>query len=228
MSNEPIDKHDSLPRGTMDGHPEHHQVTPPADPSSQPEPAQQQPTQAAEHGKVRRKKKTKRKNLKPLHHEPLSTHPIEKKLARMRAAIAAGADVNGLDESEPICHREGRPLDACLRVSHMPNGGFFYENVHVIELLLEHGADPRLRCIKNVFFTPLQVATFGAERDDQVPRAKVFFERVVVMFKEAIAKLEEREKSEKGEEKGETGEETVKPGEETSEQGEMESQPKDE
>lgn len=228
MSNESIDKHDDLPQGSMDGHAEHHQATPSAGPSSQPEPAQQQQTQAAEHSKVRRKKKTKRKNLKPLHHEPLSAHTVEKKLARMRAAIAAGADVNGLDESEPICHREGRPLDACLRVSHMPNGPFFYENVHAIELLLEHGADPRLRDVKYSFITPLEIATFAAERDDQVPRARVFYERVVAMFKEAIAKLEEKEKSEKGEEKGETGEEKIKPGEEKSELGEMQSEPKEE
>lgn len=200
MSNKSIGKPDDLPQGAMEGSAETHQdSTSHAGPSSQTEPAQQQTTQAANHGRSRKKKKKrpKLKDREPLHSEPLSTHPVEVKLANIRPAMAAGADVNGLDESDPACHREGRPLDACLRVTHMASGATFHSNVDVIEVLLEHGADPRVRDRKTVFFTPLEVAVYNAEKDGQIPRAKIFNEQVVLMFKEAIEKLEEREKGEK-------------------------------
>lgn len=206
MSEESIAKPDGPPQGALDHCTEIHQgTTQPADHSPQPEPAQQETTQALNHGKPSKKKKKKPKlrNRQPLHSEPLGTHPVEVKLANIRAAIAAGADVNGLNESDLVCHWEGRPLDACLRVTHMAAGATFYGNLDVIKVLLEHGADPRLWDCKNVFFTPLEVAVFNAEKDGQISRVKVFYEQVVVMFKEAIAKLEEREKGEKGEEKGE-------------------------
>lgn len=202
MSEESITKPDNPPQGPLDGCTEtRHGTTQPAGPSTQTEPAQQQTPQAPKHGKrSKRKKKPKLRDREPLHSEPLSTHPVEVKLANIRAAIAAGADVNGLDESDPACHREGRPLDACLRVTHMASGATFYSNLDVIKVLLDHSADPRLRNRKTVFISPLRVAVFNAEKEGQEPRAKAFYEQVVVMFKEAIAKLEEREKGEKGEE----------------------------
>lgn len=189
----------------MDDSTENQQATtpPPASPSSSPqaEPAQQQTPQAADHGKPKTKKqKPKLRHRGPLHGEPLSTHPVEVKLARIREAIAAGADVNGLDDSDPACHREGRPLDACLRVTHMANGATFYSNDDVIELLLEHGADPRLRDTKTVFLSPLKVAEFNAGKESHSEKAKAFYARVLQMFREAIAKLEEKERAEKGEE----------------------------
>lgn len=50
----------------------------------------------------------------PLFREPLSNHPAEEKVAVMRAAIEAGADVNQLDEEPIVGYNEGRPLDACI------------------------------------------------------------------------------------------------------------------
>ncbi|KAL1849881.1 hypothetical protein Daus18300_013138 [Diaporthe australafricana] len=226
MSNESTGNPNDPPQCAMDGTAEAHQtITPPAGPSSHAEPAQQWTSQATDYGKSSKKKKKKRSKLKdrePLHSESLSTHPVEIKLANIRAAIAAGADVNGLDESEPTYHREGRPLDACLRVTHMANGATFYSNVDVIKVLLEHGADPRLRDRKTVFFTPLEVAVFNAEKEGQIPRAKVFYGQVVVMFKEVIAKLEEKEKTEKGEKANkERGEEKGAEEEKAEEKGEQ-------
>lgn len=192
----------------MDGRAEYRQDTPSSPQAEPAEAMQEQQKQAADHNSKRRErneKKPKPKDRGPLFAEPLSRHPVEEKLARIREVIAAGADVNGLDDSEPACHREGHPLDACLRVTHMANGATFYDNVHVIELLLEHGADPRLRDKKNVFFTPLEVATWNAEKDWeglQIPQAKPFYERVLAMFKKAIAKLDESEKNEKRIKKG--------------------------
>lgn len=178
MSEESIAKPDGPPQGALDHCTENHQdTTQPTDHSPQPEPAQQETTQAPNHGKFSNNKKKKKKKPKlrkrqTLHSEPLGTHPVEVKLANIRAAIAAGIDVNGLDESDPVCHREGRPLDACLRVTHMAHGATFYGNLDVIKVLLEHGADPRLRDHKHVFLTPLQVAVFNAKKDGQIPQAK--------------------------------------------------------
>lgn len=209
MSEESIAKPDDPPQGALDGCTDHQGTTQPADPSPQSEPAQQQTTQAPNHGNPSKKKKKKKPKLRkrqPLHSKPLGTHPVEVKLANIRAAIAAGANVNGLNESDPVCHREGCLLDACLHVTHMAAGATFYGNLDIIKVLLEHSANPRLRDHRNVFFTPLEVAVFNAKKDGQIPRAKVFYEQVVVMFKEAIAKLEEREMGKKGEEeKGEEG-----------------------
>ena len=63
-------------------------------------------------------------------------------LAACRAAIAKGEDVNAPDTLPHVGFNEGRPLDACLRQTHMPGDKCVVENLPVIELLLEHGADP--------------------------------------------------------------------------------------
>lgn len=49
---------------------------------------------------------------------PLGVFSREDILAVRFEAIAAGADVNALGDSEPEGHREGGPLDACLRTTH--------------------------------------------------------------------------------------------------------------
>ena len=63
-------------------------------------------------------------------------------LAACRAAIAKGEDVNAPDTLPHVGFNEGRPLDACLQQTHMPGDKRVVENLPVIELLLEHGADP--------------------------------------------------------------------------------------
>jgi hypothetical protein len=65
-------------------------------------------------------------------------------LAAVRTAIENSADVNQLDTEPNRISNEGRPLDACLRAPHMPGRKSIIENLPVIELLLEYGADPRL------------------------------------------------------------------------------------
>lgn len=123
--------------------------------------------------------------------------PLEVKLARMRKAIAAGADVNGLDYSLPKGHREGRLLHACLRTTHMAGNATFSCNDQVIKFLLDHGADPRL-CADNaaMFVSPLEVATWAAEVEHQTERGMEFYRRIVAMIKEAVVKLEQKEKAE--------------------------------
>jgi hypothetical protein len=78
----------------------------------------------------------------PLFWEPTTDHPISAKLANMKAAIAAGADVNELDKAPDPRRNYGRPLhfasDCRL------NFKYLKENLPLIKLLLESGADPRL------------------------------------------------------------------------------------
>jgi hypothetical protein len=82
----------------------------------------------------------------PLFWEPISGHPLPVKLASMKAALAAGADPNELDHEPRPERNRGRPLHLATdhlytTLSHLPPG----ENLPVVELLLEHGADPRLK-----------------------------------------------------------------------------------
>ncbi|KAJ5557106.1 hypothetical protein N7494_001021 [Penicillium frequentans] len=78
----------------------------------------------------------------PLFWEPLSAHSIEIKHANMKAALLAGADPNEMDHEPDNRRSYGRPLH-CVVHSNGP-ADFMKENVSLIKLLLEHGADPRL------------------------------------------------------------------------------------
>lgn len=125
----------------------------------------------------------------PLFHEPLSNHSAEEKVAAMRAAIAAGADVHQLDQEPIVGYNEGRPLDACLNVSHMAEGARLADNIPAIELLLQHGADPRLGA-RPTKFAPLRVATYYAENTGSEEDAATW-KRILTMFEDAVLRLEE-------------------------------------
>lgn len=124
----------------------------------------------------------------PLFREPLSNHPIEEKLAVMRAAIEAGADIHQLDNNPIVGYNLGRPLDACVRHK-------FIENIPATELLLQHGADPRLNA-RPTLFSPLRTATWVAENGSTEERAAC--RRLLVMFEEAILRLDGERKNEAG------------------------------
>ncbi|KAF2134590.1 hypothetical protein P153DRAFT_391922 [Dothidotthia symphoricarpi CBS 119687] len=78
----------------------------------------------------------------PLLWEPISTEPIEVRLANMRAAIASGADPNELDGTRKP--RVGRPLDYAITTLACAYHETVKTNLPIVELLLETGADPRL------------------------------------------------------------------------------------
>lgn len=129
----------------------------------------------------------------PLFREPLSNHSAEDKVAAMRAALAAGADVHQLD-GEPVAgHNEGRPLDACLNVGHMAGGARLADNVPAVELLLRHGADPRLGA-RPGRLSPLRVATYYAENAGS-GEARATWGRILALFEEAVSRLEEAERA---------------------------------
>lgn len=183
MSKEALDNHKHLPQ-TLTDNPTGHQDN------------QGQQTQPTNHSRDEPSNEEKKARKSLLHTVPLGAASLEVKLAKMRQAIAAGADVNGLDYSLPKGHREGRPLHACLRRTHMAGNATFSSNDQVVQFLLDHGADPRL-CAGNagIFWSPLHTAISEAEAKDQTEWGKGFYGRIVAMMKEAVVKLEAKEKA---------------------------------
>lgn len=130
----------------------------------------------------------------PLFREPLSNHPVEEKVAAMRAAIEAGADVNQLDQEPIVGYNEGRPLDACINGSHMPSGVRLEDNIPAIELLLQHGADPRLGA-RPTLFAPERRARYFVENATS-EGGKATWKRILAMFDVAILRLDGEQKNE--------------------------------
>lgn len=123
--------------------------------------------------------------------EPLSTHSAETMVTVCRAAIANGEDVNAPDTLPILGHNEGRPLDACLRQTHMPGRKCINENLPVIELLLEHGADPRL-VSRSVGLTaiPILLARRYSVDEDTTEEHKMFWRHLLRLFEEAIVRID--------------------------------------
>lgn len=81
---------------------------------------------------------------RPLLAEPVSEHSIALKLTNMRTALAAGADPNELDNIRSP-RTIGRPLHYAICDNAFVHLERLKENLPVVKLLLEAGADPRLR-----------------------------------------------------------------------------------
>lgn len=118
----------------------------------------------------------------PLFIEPATSHSPEEKVAAMRAAIEAGADVNQLDLRPYGGHNEGRPLHACLL------RGSIADNLPAIELLLRHGADPRLHGRSVGQGTPMSMARYWQQHPHR-PEHQPVWDRVLVLFEEAVVRL---------------------------------------
>lgn len=81
------------------------------------------------------------KDSYPLFYYAMSYAPLEIRIAAIRAAIAAGADPNKLDRG-PL--NVGRPLHYAVCDMAMIDVNQLKQNLPIVELLLEAGADPRL------------------------------------------------------------------------------------
>jgi hypothetical protein len=127
----------------------------------------------------------------PLILEPLTSHSAETMLAACRAAIANGEDVNAPDTLPHVGFNEGRPLDACLRQTHMPGKKCICENLPVIELLLEHGADPRLYS-KSVGLAaiPMLLARHYSVDEAETEEHRAFWKHLLRLFEEAIVRID--------------------------------------
>lgn len=133
----------------------------------------------------------------PLITEPISNHSVEIMLAACRAAIANGDDVNAPDTLPHVGYNEGRPLDACLRQTHMPGKKSIVENLPVIELLLEHGADPRLSSRSvGVGAIPMLLARRYSVDAEEKEEHRAFWKHLLGLFEEAIVRIDAKKKKE--------------------------------
>lgn len=84
----------------------------------------------------------------------------------------------------------------------MDQGGRVQDNLPVIEFLLEHGADPRLKA-RSKYMSPIRHAQYfldKANSNDGSEEAKVFWGKVVALFEEAVKNLDGKlDEAEKGE-----------------------------
>lgn len=132
----------------------------------------------------------------PLITEPISTHDVPTMLAAVRTAIENGADVNQLDTETTPHLFEGRPLDACLAFQRMPGRKSIIENLPVIELLLEHGADPRLWSeVTGALRSPVSLALEYSKDEGLTEKTRDFWKRVFELFKEAIARIDAKKEA---------------------------------
>ncbi|THV52650.1 hypothetical protein BGAL_0073g00250 [Botrytis galanthina] len=122
----------------------------------------------------------------PLHWEIVSGHPIAEKLSNMREALESGADPNALDKAPRPERSMGRPLHYATDTLHfdfMPR----YENLSIVELLLEYGADPRMKGMAGSRESPLE----DVERIVKTNYPKLG-ERDMEFFKAALVVMEEK------------------------------------
>jgi len=126
----------------------------------------------------------------PLHWQPFSDHPISKKLAAMKAAIDSGADPNELDQ--PIKNGVRRPELSIGRPLHYAIDTRFdhsrrHENLPVVELLLQHGADPRLEGME---FTKSAIDEIKEDLESQ--DSNRLSQENVAFFREALVIMQKK------------------------------------
>jgi hypothetical protein len=123
----------------------------------------------------------------PLLYVPISDIPIDVKVALVKKAIEAGDDVNQLDTIPDARRCFGRPLDFAVEYSRA-NFDYLKDNIPVIKLLLDHGADPRLP-------GPYRERSALEEMRDmaqmKISDKEPEWNKVVPFFKEAFALMDE-------------------------------------
>lgn len=122
----------------------------------------------------------------PLHWEIVSGHSMDEKLSNMRAALKSGADPNALDKAPRPERSMGPPLHYptdTLHFDFMPR----HENLPIVELSLEYGADPRMEGMVGSRESPLE----DVERIVKTNYPKLG-ERDMEFFKAALMGMEEK------------------------------------
>jgi hypothetical protein len=136
----------------------------------------------------------KLKNL-PLHWEPVSGHPITEKLTTMLGALKSGSDPNELDHASRPERSIGRPLHYATEYTFFDHS-LRHENLPVVELLLKHGADPRM---PGMGPNPSPLEDLRAVVNANSPEVKWASERDMEFFKGALEAMERRARELDGE-----------------------------
>lgn len=125
----------------------------------------------------------------PLFWEPVSGHPISVKLTAMKAALASGADPNELDHEPRAEKNLGRPLHLAIEYT-SSNLSRLHENLPVVELLLQHGADPRLGGMQGRYSPLEDLRRVVAYNDPTMREAMGFFKEVLEMMEVKARELD--------------------------------------
>jgi hypothetical protein len=131
----------------------------------------------------------------PLFWQQTTDLKIEVKLANMRVTINQGADVDELDTEPDAFLNYGRPLHFASDITHIEFKNL-KDNLDVIKLLLEKGADPRkpgmmytdsaLEEVKFSLKSALRNGRFQKEWKDVIPFLRDAYEKM----KEAADRLD--------------------------------------
>lgn len=147
------------------------------------------------------------KTRHPLFWEPLQHKPVADKLASMRAALDQGADPNMLDREPEAPRHSGRPLHCAIaagRTLSRRQGAVPWaatrDNLPVVELLLERGADPRLPGQPSplpFLLSPIEEAEVNMAYPATTPgedpaEVEDFYRRALLMMRAAAEKLDRK------------------------------------
>lgn len=154
----------------------------------------------------------------PLFWEPLQDKPVAAKLAAMRAALdnSPGADPNMIDREPEAARNRGRPLHCAIAAGRtlsrnqgddMPTWAATRGNLPVVELLLEHGADPRLggqdaaaarpglgpqRLLSPIEEAEVNMAYPTGNLDEDFEEVKAFYTQALALMKTAAERLDRK------------------------------------
>jgi len=107
----------------------------------------------------------------------------------MKAALASGADPNELDHEPRAEKNLGRPLHLAIEYT-SSNLSRLHENLPVVELLLQHGADPRLGGMQGRYSPLEDLRRVVAYNDPTMREAMGFFKEVLEMMEVKARELD--------------------------------------
>lgn len=124
----------------------------------------------------------------PLHEIGYMLDPIEQRLAWAQEAVTAGQDVNQLDDTTDWRRNLGRPLHAALEHPGCLDDATGKikdrdESLDLVRFLLDHGADPRLRCCRGKD-SPIDVARAQAANPSNTTRLREYNKKALAMMEE--------------------------------------------
>ncbi|KAF1827986.1 hypothetical protein BDW02DRAFT_575202, partial [Decorospora gaudefroyi] len=126
--------------------------------------------------------------------EPVSYVPVETRLAAMRVALSEGFSPNELDRRP---RGVGRPLDWAIEDGAPADYAYLKQNLPIVHLLLEAGADPRLPSRHPLGWSPIdsleaffkQYKIRPQDFSPEVLELKPFYEKALEAMKRVADKL---------------------------------------